>query len=710
MTGDRASRRLHVLGEVMRVCASSEPLDAVLAAVADRLASLVALDGVGLGLVDAGRGEFTIVDVAARSLGQGPWRDVRRPLANSLLARVVEQRTPLRVDDFESLSVPLASREAFAARGYRSAVLAPLIVRGAVTGALAVAARRPGAFDDADVEVVTELAQPLAVALDQRRLLEESGHLFEERVRHARQTRALLEAGRAVTASLDVQETIRVIIAEARSVLGAASCGMVTLDPTSGDLVGTASLDLPPELSARIRLKPGEGIGGLAFIERRPMQSEDLAQDPRQRFPELTEASAFRSMLAAPLRVGDRAVGVIYVFRTDVHRFSPDEEALLLALADQAAIALEHARLYQRLEDVVAERTRELDEQKRFVEIVLETLPLGVFVLDVKLRVVRANGHGVRVLGCTTPGGSRIIDLVPPERQAALAAFLHEAFVARRVLLHEQDVTMAGEPRTFRFTAAPFEADVAHLVLLVEDVTLAKRLERQMLLTERLTTAGHMAAGVAHELNNPLATIAGCAESLLMRTREAPLAEAGEIDDFRRYLGLIEEEAYRCKDITGSLLQFVREPDSRRASTDLNALVVKTVELLMHQKRFAGRPIITELAPDLPRTVVNEGQLRQVFLGIAANALEAMEAGGVLTIRTRRRRDEIDVEFEDEGPGVPDEMLARVFDPFFTTKPPGQGTGLGLAIAQSIVTDHRGRIEVTSNVGKGSIFRVVVPT
>src|SRR5437899_10128106 len=142
---------------------------------------------------------------------------------------------------------------------------------------------------------------------------------------------------------------------------------------------------------------------------------------------------------------------------------------------------------------------------------------------------------------------------------------------------------VAVVPKFFRLTAAPVDAASdrgTHAVLLVEDVTLAKRLERQMLLTERLTTAGRLAAGVAHELNNPLATIAGCAEALLARTREEALGGMPGIDDFRHYLGLIEEEAYRCKEITGSLLQFVREPGSRRAPTDLNALVVKTLELL----------------------------------------------------------------------------------------------------------------------------------
>jgi signal transduction histidine kinase len=302
--------------------------------------------------------------------------------------------------------------------------------------------------------------------------------------------------------------------------------------------------------------------------------------------------------------------------------------------------------------------------------------------------------------------------LLPDGRDEALANFLRAAFHADEASSLEAEMTIGAEARTFRFTVAPLGAAgeaPTHLVLLVDDITGAKRLERQMLLTERLTTAGRLAAGVAHELNNPLATIAGCAEALVARTRDDAFAALPGAEDFQYYLGLIEEEAYRCKEITGSLLQFVREPGSRRAPTDLNALVQKASELLSHQSRFSSRRIVEELDPELPAVTVNEGQMRQVFLGLASNALEAMEGGGTLTIRSRRRRAEVEVEFEDDGPGISDEWLGRIFDPFFTTKPPGQGTGLGLAIAQGIVADHGGRIEVTSRPGKGSLFRMVLP-
>ena len=839
-------------------------------AFAEGAARLVQFDSIGVSLLDPERGEFDVLDLPARSIERAPRRDTTMRLAGTLLQRVVDTAAPVLIEDVARADVPPASREAFGSRGYRAALLVPLASRGRVFGAVTVAAREPGRFDVGDVQVLLELSGPLASAIEQRHLLDESrrrteelaalyrtsrlitarlepaavlegirrsitaligstgcgiglldedrrhlvhaaahgfktdawralsipvgegligrcaeagqpirvddirldprsarrdldeqegiramlcvplkvggaligvisafstrpsvftphhqeileafadqagiaihnARLFEETLRRARETRALVEAGRAVTASLDVDRTIRVILQEARTVLGVESCGLMTIDAATGDLVSAASLDLPPEMVSQIRLEVGEGVAGQAVAAQRPVQRSDLLDDPGGRYVHLRRASGFRSVLAVPLMAGPRAIGALSVFRRDVHRFSDTEEELLVALAAQAAIALEHARLYAELEAMVAERTRELDEQKRFVEVVLETLPLGVFVLDADLLVVRANREGTRALG---GGAGSFADLVTEDRIESVVAFLREVFASRAVKALETTMAFAAGTKTFRVTAAPVESTgeaVQHVVLLVEDITRAKRLEQQMLLSERLTTAGRLAAGVAHELNNPLATIAGCAEALLARTREASLARMPAIDDFRHYLGLIEEEAYRCKEITGSLLQFVREPGSRRAPLDLNALIVKTVELLSRQSRFAGRSVTTELDPALTPVTVNEGQLRQVFLGIAANALEAMGPDGTLTVRSRRAREEVEIEFEDQGPGILDETVSRIFDPFFTTKPPGQGTGLGLAIAQGIVTDHGGRIQVASRPGKGSVFRVVLP-
>jgi signal transduction histidine kinase len=300
---------------------------------------------------------------------------------------------------------------------------------------------------------------------------------------------------------------------------------------------------------------------------------------------------------------------------------------------------------------------------------------------------------------------------MPPAKAGAVRTFLEGVVAAREVRHAEQDLPAGGETLTVRLTATPLRAPQAtHVLVLVEDITLQKRLERQMLLTERLTTAGRLAAGVAHELNNPLATIAGCAEALRERAQDPHLRDLDAFKDFPAYLSLIEEESYRCKEITGSLLHFVRDPGSRRAPTDLNVLVDKVLELIGHQSRYAQSRLDRRLDAELPDVVANEGQLRQVFLGLASNALDAMDGKGTLTVTTRRRNArEVEIGFEDQGPGIPEHVLPRVFDPFFTTKPPGQGTGLGLAIAQGIVADHEGRIEVDTRVGAGTTFRIILP-
>src|SRR5206468_3221098 len=229
---------------------------------------------------------------------------------------------------------------------------------------------------------------------------------------------------------------------------------------------------------------------------RAPRGGPGRHRQPRRR----ADGSGFRSMLVAPLIRGEHAIGAISVLRHDVHEFSAHEEELLVALASQAAIALEHARLYTELEGMVADRTRELDAQKRFVEVVLETMPIGVLVLDGHLNVVRINRAGARALACASDAHGPLARFLPGDTGAPVLEFLGAAFNSRRGGSVEGEMIIAGDAKIFRFTVAPVVASSdrgAYAVVLVEDITSAKGLERQMLLTERLTTAGRLAAGVA---------------------------------------------------------------------------------------------------------------------------------------------------------------------------------------------------------------------
>jgi two-component system NtrC family sensor kinase len=537
--------------------------------------------------------------------------------------------------------------------------------------------------------------------------------LLDEIRRRADELSALYATSRLITARLDLASVLERISRSVTALIGSSGCGIGLLDADRGVLVHAAAHGFKTAEWRALELPIGEGIIGRCAESRQPILVDDIRRDARSARRDVDEREGIRSMLCVPMMLGERLLGVISAFSTKPAVFAPHHQRVLEAFGEQAAIAIHNAHLHGELEARVQERTRQLDAEKRFVEVILETLPLGVFVLDGALTVVRANPAGTAVLRDGTLGRRPFRMLFPVEKTDAIDGFLRGVMIEGGVRTMEDEMLVAGGTRTLRLTAAALEAPgeaPAHVVVLVEDLTRAKRLERQMLLAERLTTAGRLAAGVAHELNNPLATIAGCAESLLERTRALKPEALEEVGgDLRGYLATIEEEAYRCKEITGTLLQFVREPGSRREPTDVNAVVARSVELLTHQSRFSASTIVTELDPGVREVSAYEGQLRQVILGVAANALEAMDGRGRLTIRTRVAGEEVLIELADEGPGIPDDVLPRIFDPFFTTKPPGQGTGLGLAIAQGIIADHGGRIEVTTKAGEGAVFRLVLP-
>lgn len=227
--------------------------------------------------------------------------------------------------------------------------------------------------------------------------------------------------------------------------------------------------------------------------------------------------------------------------------------------------------------------------------------------------------------------------------------------------------------------------------------------EEQLIHTEKLASMGQLAAGVAHEINNPLGTVLIYAHMLL---KNLPLT-----DPRRQDLLLITREADRCRNIVRGLLDFSRQSKLRDELTDINTLLRNTTEPLTRREAFSNIELTMALQPDLPRTMVDSEQLRQAFINITQNAVEAMPEGGRLEIRTSVTGEgkSIAIRFSDTGIGMPQEHLERIFDPFFTTKQIGKGTGLGLAIVYGIVKMHRGAIAVDSKPGYGATFTITLP-
>jgi signal transduction histidine kinase len=228
-----------------------------------------------------------------------------------------------------------------------------------------------------------------------------------------------------------------------------------------------------------------------------------------------------------------------------------------------------------------------------------------------------------------------------------------------------------------------------------------KTRQSQLVHTEKMAALGTLAAGVAHEVNNPLGGILGCIENM----RADP--ENREMRD--RYLGLIEDGLRRIERTVANLLDFSRRRELRQEPTSLNQCLQHVAELASYQLRKAGVELHMQLEPDVPPVLADHFQIEQLLLNLVLNAVQAMPQGGTLTLRSLRREHAIVAEVCDTGTGIPDAIRARIFDPFFTTRSVGEGTGLGLAVSDSIATAHGGGLEVESTVGRGSVFRVVLP-
>jgi len=233
----------------------------------------------------------------------------------------------------------------------------------------------------------------------------------------------------------------------------------------------------------------------------------------------------------------------------------------------------------------------------------------------------------------------------------------------------------------------------------------------RMVEVERLAAMGQVAAGVAHELNNPLSGIMGYSDLALEQYRDHP-PDPLTPRDIGKILGYFENVSgltLRCRNIILDMLKFARQPTEELSRQDLNALVDETLAFLGHQMAKANVDVIREFAEGLPPFRGNALQMQQVFTNILVNAQHAMQGGGTLIVLTRRSEDDLVAEFSDTGCGIPPEILRRVFEPFFTTKPVGKGTGLGLSVSYGIVKRHGGRIDVESAVGKGTTFTVRIP-
>ena len=411
---------------------------------------------------------------------------------------------------------------------------------------------------------------------------------------------------------------------------------------------------------------------------------ESLLRDAGLTAPSLTAGS----WLIAPFIAKSRVTGAIAV-RGETGRYGSADLVLLEGLVSQASIALESARLIDLH-----------DDGRRTWQEVVDAISPALCIVDRTGAIRRANRAFADLVNAPPASliGRPWQAFVPPEWSTDLQRALDQQGVGREVELR------TGE-RTYAVTAVPISStDRSAVVLLFDDQTERRRLQDQLIQSEKMSAIGQLIAGIAHDLNNPLASVVGFADFLT----EVPNVPAG----IREPLMVVREEAERASAIVRNLLGFARKQDHQRRPTSLKPLLDATFVLLRNQLMAQRVEAQIEIEPDLPMPDVDPNQIQQVFVNLINNAAQAIASTGRpgnIVVRARRWLDGVAIDIIDDGPGMSETLAAQVFEPFFTTKAEGEGTGLGLSISQGIVKEHGGRIMLSSEEGRGSTFTVQLP-
>ncbi len=603
--------------------------------------------------------------------------------------KVLAARRPLLVKD-ASADPRVTHRD----KEMESMAGVPISSRGTILGVLGVASRRSAFFTAMDIQLLTTIGSQLGVAIENTKLI---GQLQDK----MKQIELTGELSGIINSSLSIGTVFRIMVSEIRKLISYNRASLLLFNEKADNLLIFA-LDTKMKTVMKKGVKaPLEGTSaGWVVRNNRPWISRDLERTEfpldRKLFDE-----GIRSTISIPL-FKDRMLGVFNLDSAEKENYSEKDLQVLLPAAKHISIALENALLFE-----------EISREKREWEKTFDAITDMVWIEDGGRRVIRANRTLLSKTGMSSVDIPRkkcgeLLDRIGISTADCLCA---ETARAQRPSFRELRGTGGS---IFHFWAYPLIDEEGRLYAIVhylKDVTSQKRLEQQLIRSDRLASLGTLVAGIAHEINNPLGIIAGYSEALIERAKEKSLLDAQAFEDFPEYLDTIHQEIFRCKDILRSLLDFARPSCGAFRRIDINELIKEVLLLVNHRATRLSHNITCRLNRDLPKISADPGSLRQLFMNIIINSIYFTPEKGSIVISSAfdEDADMIRVSVKDSGSGVPPEIIGKVFDPFFTTKPVGDGTGLGLAICHKIVEEHGGSIDVESDDGSGTTFIIRLP-
>jgi two-component system, NtrC family, sensor kinase len=569
-----------------------------------------------------------------------------------------------------------------------SEIAIPMVHGDHTLGVLIVQSARRGAFSDEDLELLSIIARQAGAVIENARLFESQRAEREMAEAAARIARIALSS----TTTADAAAAILEVVGDVVSVAGAA---IGLLHRSDAVVYVGATGSARSALDRRVPIAASVARDVLAGTDRGQTTAEP---EPNVPTGTLRDGEVARGGVVLPLAAKSRLLGVLTAAARPGSTLAESSIDALRRLAPSVALAIDV--------QLLGEGERHRHERERMLATALATMDQPVFVLSLDRRVLYANDAAVREYGysldeLTTMSADVFVAAAVPMRATDDLSRTPANVVIAEHVHRRRDGSQFPATVALSFIRQDSGTPIGQ-VLSVRNLTDERRIAEQLRQSEKLAALGELVAGVAHELNNPLAGISAFAQLLL----EEELSV-----DQRESARLIKREADRAVGVIRDLLLFSRKAGPAVGPVDLNGLVQLTLRLRAYSLRSSGVEVETNLDPSLPVLSGDDQKLQQVILNLIVNAEYAMRRTATkrLVIRTACEGEAVVVEVSDTGTGMTDETLQRAFEPFFTTKPAGDGTGLGLSVSYGIIEAHGGIITVDSAPGRGASFRIVLP-
>lgn len=591
-------------------------------------------------------------------------------------------------------------------RWIRSHMTAPIRVRGEIVGFINAESASKGAFSSTHARYLQVFADQAAVAI-------ENGRLIVDSQRSIHELSALNRIQTSINSTLELDWVLQFAMREVQDLFGVEKCSLILLDEQTNQLFFQVALGTVPD--QQVRFSVNQGIAGWVVRHGEPALVNDVQADARW-YAQADSTTGFttRSILALPLKTRDKVVGVIELINKLRGTFSQKDLQLLDSISNSIAGAIENARLFGELNKAYQEMARTqslIIESRNTLRTLFDGIEDSICIVGQDLRIHALNQAAGAQVGLVPQRGvgKYCYEILDQSNQPCEHCPAAETFrTGKPVQVTQSRKERDGRPRQLEIRTYPLENPegiVDRAIEIIRDVTEMRQMEDTLVQSAKLSAVGELAAGVAHEINNPLTAVYGNAQMLLRGLDAA--------DPRYQMAQLIERAGLRASQVVRNLLDFSRQEDYEFSAIDLNSTIEDSLALVLHQLQRAQVQVAKSLQDDLPLISASPSHLQTVWTNLLINARDAIgdQPEGRIQIATRLSEDGQSAEamFTDNGPGIAEKDLTRIFEPFFTTKPRGRGSGLGLYVSYMIVAHHRGAMEVTSRVGEGTTFVVRLP-